>query len=204
LGYFTQMADSDLILDSSTRVLLYLFHVSFIVSLYFIDIFFISSQLDSGRTLAGVLLFQSGPFMTVATLNDPSGAGFNVFNPNGGRADTVSGINPRAGQSINQWINPAAFVDPANNIGRFGDSSLGGVVGPGTQAVSMSLIKNVEVRESTRIQLGVQVANLFNHPNFAPSPNLTVGVAGFGQVTGLQTAEGAGPRAIQLTARIKF
>jgi hypothetical protein len=45
---------------------------------------------------------------------------------------------------------------------------------------------------------------VFNHPNFAVPTNLTVGVAGFGQITGLQTAEGAGPRDIQLTGRITF
>jgi len=77
-------------------------------------------------------------------------------------------------------------------------------VGPGTQAVSMSLIKSVPIRESVRAQVGVQVANLFNHPNFATPSSLTLGVAGFGAITALQTAEGAGPRAIQLTGRITF
>ncbi|HEX4809652.1 MAG TPA: carboxypeptidase-like regulatory domain-containing protein [Bryobacteraceae bacterium] len=157
-----------------------------------------------GWELSGVLLFQSGPFMTITTLSDPSGAGYNVFNSTGGRADTVSGVSPYLGQSVNQWINPSAFADPGSNIGRFGDASAGAVTGPGTQAVSMSLIKAVPITESVRMQIGAQIANLFNHPNFAPPSNLTVGVAGFGQITGLQTAEGAGPRAIQLTARITF
>jgi hypothetical protein len=158
----------------------------------------------NGWELAGVLLFQSGPYMTVSQLNDPSGTGFNLFNSNGGRADTVEGVSPTAGQSISQWINPAAFSTPPNNIGRFGDSSPGSVVGPGTDAVSMSLIKSIQIKESLRVQFGAQVANLFNHPNFAAPANLTEGVAGFGALTALQTAEGAGPRAIQLTARITF
>ena len=157
-----------------------------------------------GWGLAGVLLFQSGPFMTVSTLNDPCGCGFNEFNSTGGRADTVSGVSPYAGQSIGQWINPAAFANPANAIGRFGDSEAGDVVGPGTEAVSMSLIKSIPIKESVRAQVGVQVANLFNHPNFAPPGNLTLGVAAFGTLTALQSAEGAGPRQIQLTARITF
>ncbi|HTW63279.1 MAG TPA: hypothetical protein VME17_01630, partial [Bryobacteraceae bacterium] len=158
----------------------------------------------NGWELAGVLLFQTGPFMTVSQLNDPCGCGYNVFSSTGGRADTVPGVNPYAGQSIGQWINPAAFATPPNNIGRFGDASAGDVVGPGTEAVSMSLIKSVQIRESARAQVGVQVANLFNHPNFAAPQNLTLGVAGFGQLTALQSAEGAGPRQIQLTARITF
>ena len=157
-----------------------------------------------GWELAGILLFQSGPFMTVSTLNDPCGCGFNEFNSTGGRADTVSGVSPYAGQSIGQWINPAAFANPANAIGRFGDSEAGDVVGPGTEAVSMSLIKSIPIKESVRAQVGVQVANLFNHPNFAPPANLTLGVAAFGTLTALQSAEGAGPRQIQLTARVTF
>jgi hypothetical protein len=158
----------------------------------------------NGWELAGVLLFQSGPFMTVSQLNDPCGCGFNVFSSTGGRADAVTGVNPYAGQSIAQWIKPAAFATPPNNVGRFGDSGAGSVAGPGTQAVSMSLIKSVQIRESARVQVGVQVANLLNHPNFAPPSTLTVGVAGFGALTALQTAEGAGPRQIQLTGRITF
>jgi hypothetical protein len=155
------------------------------------------NRVVNGWELAGVLLFQSGPFMTVSTLNDPCGCGFNAFNSTGGRADTIDAVSPSAGQSIGQWINPGAFVNPPNAIGRFGDSSAGNVVGPGTQAVSMSLLKRLQIRESLRVQVGAQVANLFNHPNFAPPQNLTVGVAGFGQLTALQSAEGAGPRQIQ-------
>ena len=112
--------------------------------------------------------------------------------------------NPYAGQSLNSWINPNAFVDPDNNIGRFGDSQQGSVVGPGTTAVSLSLLKRFVIRESTRFEIGAQAANIFNHPNYLAPSNLTVGVPGFGQVTAMQSAEGAGPRAIQLTGRISF
>ncbi|MFZ0589896.1 MAG: TonB-dependent receptor [Bryobacteraceae bacterium] len=163
-------------------------------------------RIAGGWELAAVCLFQSGPFMTVTTNSDPSGTGYNLMpsNVNGGRADTVSGVSPYAAQSLYQWINSAAFTDPGDNIGRFGDASQGDVVGPGTQAVSMSLLKQIPIAESIHIQLGAQVANLFNHPNYAPPSNLTVGVPAFGQITSLQTAEGAGPRSMQLTARITF
>ena len=150
------------------------------------------------------MLFQSGPFMTVTTNSDPSGTGYNLFNSNGGRADTVTGANPYAGRSISQWINPAAFADPGNNIGRFGDASQGDVVGPGTIAISTSLIKSVVITEGMRLQIGAQVSNVLNHPNYAVPSSLTVGVAGFGQINALQTAEGAGPRSVQLTARFVF
>jgi hypothetical protein len=173
-------------------------------------------KIAGGWQLAGVLLFQSGPFMTVATYSDPSGTGYNIFNPTGGRADTVRGVSPYAGRSINQWINPNAFADPCANcqtlangvttaIGRFGDATNGDIVGRGTQAVSLSLIKRFAIGERSRVELGMQVSNALNHPNFAPPSNLNVSVpAGFGQITALQTAEGAGPRQVQLTARLTF
>ena len=160
-----------------------------------------------GWELSSVMLFQSGPFMSVATLNDPSGAGFNIFGAlygNGGRADTVPGVSPYAGQSINQWINPNAFVDPANNIGRFGDSGAGSIVGPGTQAVSLSLLKRFSFTERIRAVIGMQVSNAFNHANYNPPSNLILGVPAFGQISSMQVAEGAGPRQIQLTARLTF
>lgn len=161
-------------------------------------------RIVGGWVLSGVVLLQSGPFLDVNTLNDPSGTGFLINNTTGGRADTVPGVNPYQGQSLYQWINPNAFVDPPNNIGRFGDSQSGAVQGPSTKAVSMSLLKQVSITEALRVEFGAQVSNLFNHPNYAPPANLTLGVPDFGQITAMQSAEGAGPRAIQLTGRITF
>ncbi len=130
-----------------------------------------------GWQLSGVLLFQTGPFMTVLANGDPSGTGFDqLVGP--GRADTVSGVSPYAGQALSQWINPAAFVQPADNIGRFGDSSVGSVVGPGTQAVSLSLTKSINFTESTRFQIGAEAANLFNHPNYAVPTKLDARLLG--------------------------
>ena len=55
------------------------------------------------------------------------------------------------------------------------------------------------VLKNPSLQLGASAANAFNHPNYAVPGNLTVGTSGFAQVTEVQTAEGAGPRSIQLT-----
>ena len=122
-----------------------------------------------------------------------------------GRADVVSGVSLYpVNQGMNQWINPAAFAIPANNIGRAGDSMVGAVVGPGTQALSLSMFKSFRIREGVRFQIGAAASNAFNHPNYAPPSSLTVGVPAFGQITSLQTAEGAGPRQVQLTGRITF
>ncbi len=179
----------------------------------------LADKVIGGWVLSGVLLFQTGPFMTVTIPGsyDPSGTGFpglaSSLIGNGGRADTVPGVSPTQGQSLGQWINPNAFTIPCPNcgnpgypaaIGRFGDSLSGAVQGPGTQAVSMSLLKRIPLTESIRLEFGAQVSNLFNHPNYAPPPNLTLGVPGFGQINSMQSAEGAGPREIQLTGRLTF
>jgi hypothetical protein len=162
-----------------------------------------------GWELAGVIVVQSGPFLTpTQSSNDSAGTG--IFNTVGtGRADVVPGASPYT-KSPGLFFNPAAFTTPGLNpdgsfstIGRFGNAAVGSLVGPGTRAVSMSLIKTVKFGESARLQFGAEVANLLNHRNYEP-PSVAVDTAGFGTLTGLQTAEGAGPRAVQLTARISF
>ncbi len=173
----------------------------------------VTDRVLGGWVLSGIAVIQSGPFLTVGTLSDPSGTGFNQFNANGGRADTVPGVSPYAGQSLSQWINPNAFADPCAlcgidgnppAIGRFGDSQEGAVVGPGTKVLSMSLLKRIPLTESVRLEFGAQVSNLTNHPNYLPPSVLTVGVGGFGAITAMQNAEGAGPRQMQLTGRLTF
>jgi hypothetical protein len=175
-------------------------------------------KIVGGWELSGVALFQTGPFMSVSVLSDPSGTGYTTwgnFSGLGGRADTVPGVSPYAAQSINQWINPNAFADPCaacqtlpngvtTAIGRFGDATSGDVVGPGTQAVSLSLLKRFSIKERIQAQIGIQAANAFNHPNYNVPANLTIGVPAFGQITAMQNTEGAGPRQIQLTGRLTF
>jgi hypothetical protein len=80
----------------------------------------------------------------------------------------VPGVNPRAVQGIDEfggpvYINPAAFTLPPVNAGRFGTSSVGNVVGPGTDAVSLSLIKSIKITEQLQFQFGAQAANALNH-----------------------------------------
>jgi hypothetical protein len=157
-----------------------------------------------GWELAGVLLFQSGPWLTVTVPGaDPSGTGF-ATNVGNGRADIVSGQSLYAtNPTLNNWLNKSAFAIPQNNIGRWGDAPEGDIQGPGTQSVSISMMKSVRFTEAMRFQIGAQAANLFNHANYAP-PNTTFNTASYGTISGLQTAEGAGPRVLQITARFTF
>jgi len=163
-----------------------------------------TDRLVGGWELAGYLLFQGGAFLTVTVPGaDPSGTGFPQITGNG-RADVVSGVPVYpATQTVTQWLNPAAFAVPPNNIGRFPTSPVGVATGPATQSVSMSLMKAVSITETVRFQVGAQAANLFNHANYA-TPNTTFNTAAFGTISNVQSAEGAGPRVIQATARLTF
>jgi len=61
----------------------------------------------------------------------------------------------------------------------------------------------VALHEKAKLQLSAAAANVFNHRNYEP-PNMQVDSSGFGSITALQTAEGAGPRSLELTGRIVF
>jgi len=65
------------------------------------------------------------------------------------------------------------------------------------------MMKNILLTEQTRFQIGLEAANVFNHRNYEP-PNMQVDSGGFGSITALQTAEGAGPRSMELSGRITF
>jgi hypothetical protein len=76
-----------------------------------------------------------------------------------------------ADRTTAQWLNPNAFPylnlqnSVGDGIGRFGNAPVGGIVGPGTANFSVSLMKSIPLREQTRIQFGVEAANVFNHRN---------------------------------------
>jgi hypothetical protein len=158
--------------------------------------------------LGGVTVFQSGAFLTAGQQSVDS-ANTGILNTLGSaRADVVPGVNPRSTKGLTNsagpvFFNPAAFTLPPVNAGRFGDASVGSIVGPGTDAVSLSLIKSIKITEQLQFQFGAQAANALNHRNY-DVPNTYVDEQAFGTISGLQSAEGAGPRNVEITGRISF
>ena len=160
--------------------------------------------------LAGVTILQSGPFLTPYQASvDP--ANTNILTTVGqSRPDQLrDGHIHAAHESTTLWLNPADFPyqnlqnADGNGIGRFGNAPVGGVIGPGTDNFSLSLQKDIAFNEKTKFTFGLEAANLFNHRNYEP-PNMQVDASGFGSITALQTAEGAGPRSLELVGRITF
>ena len=160
--------------------------------------------------LGGVTVLQSGPFLTPyqATV-DP--ANTNILTTIGQtRTDQLKGVSLYAShRNATQWLNPDAFpylnLQDADGvgIGRFGNAPVGGVVGPGSSIFSISLRKDLTLRENAKFEFSVEAANVFNHRNYEP-PNMQLDSGAFGAIPELQTAEGAGPRNLQLSGRITF
>jgi hypothetical protein len=160
--------------------------------------------LVGGWHLGGVTVYQSGPFLTpYQATNDP--AGTNILTTVGQtRADIVptQPLYP-TGRNVNEWLNPNAFAIPAANRGYFGTATVGDVVGPGSAIYSLSLRKDINLHESAKFEFSVEAANVFNHRNYEP-PNMQLDSGAFGQIPELQTAEGAGPRNLELAGKISF
>jgi len=166
--------------------------------------------------LGGVAILQSGPFLTpTESTYDPANTNIlsTIF---AARPDRISGQSPYAAhRTTSAWLNPNAFsytdltqYDSVGNptgvgIGRFGTAPVGGFTGPGTQNFSLSLMKSLSFTEHAKMQIGVEAANVLNHRNYEP-PAVAVDQSSFGSISALQTAEGAGPRSLQLSGRITF
>jgi hypothetical protein len=162
-----------------------------------------------GWQVGGVLVLQGGAFLTpIQNTVDPAGTNM-LSNVGSTRADRVTGVSPYAHGTVAPnypvFLNSAAFADPVANSGGFGDAGVGNVTGPGTETLSMSLIKSTTLWEGLKFNFGVEASNLLNHRNYdVPDMNVDDGPGAFGVSTALQTAEGAGPRNLQITARLSF
>ncbi|MDQ3323282.1 MAG: TonB-dependent receptor, partial [Acidobacteriota bacterium] len=99
-------------------------------------------------------------------------------------------------------FNPAAFRRPTATGGEvdlFGNAGRNILIGPNFRTVDLSLLKNVRLREKTRLQFRVETFNLFNTPNYQV-PVFQLDNANVGRVT--QTAtEG---REFQFAVKLLF
>jgi hypothetical protein len=91
------------------------------------------------------------------------------------RPSYVAGCNVYAGQTVQQWYNPACFTPtPYGTIGNLGRNNLWG---PGYLDTDIAVVKNTKLNERMSLQFRADLFNLFNHPNFAV-PNTTIFNAG--------------------------
>jgi Carboxypeptidase regulatory-like domain/TonB dependent receptor len=131
-----------------------------------------------GWQWTGVLTAHTGlPLSINPASNNTAGFGFNQ------RPNIVPGVSPvPQNQSINDWINPAAFAQPAPFT--FGDAPrfLSNLRAPGFVNWDMGLQKWWKFTETKRFQFRFELFNAFNHPNFF-EPDTNLGDKNFGTIT---------------------
>ena len=173
-----------------------------------------------GWRLSTILLVQSGPFDTPFLFFDSSG---NAVNRGFNRPD--AGGNPNNfHHTRTQWWNQNVYACPGgvagqdftdpndpltlkckdeNIIGRFGNSTVGSLVGPGTFNLSMGLAKDFQITERFKLKFESSFTNLPNHPNWDdPRNNLSEGT--FGRVLATRIGDAGGNRVGQFALRIEF
>jgi hypothetical protein len=72
------------------------------------------------------------------------------------------------------------------------------VRGPGINNFDIALLKNIQIKESIRMQFGVETFSAFNHAQFE-AVGAQIGAATFGQVI-----DARDPRVIQLRAKFTY
>jgi len=95
-------------------------------------------------------------------------------------------------------------------IGRFGNSQVGSVEGPGLVNLSAGLSKSFAITERLRLKAEGTATNVLNHINLG-DPNMNLSSPSFGQITGVvgsgtgnPPSDFGGARTIQVSARIEF
>jgi hypothetical protein len=127
--------------------------------------------LVNGWQLSSLLTFRSGLPFNITTDDDNSGTNEFFQRPNL-IGDPFAGVSHSIvtanGSKYVQWINPAAFAQPADFT--FGNLSRNKFYGPRYGAIDFSIFKNTNITERVATQFRVELFNLLNRANFAP-PN---------------------------------
>jgi len=157
-------------------------------------------QIFNGWELSGMFRAQSGVPINVTSNGNLYGVNAGTPYPN------VSG-DPYAGQNSFQWLSPAAFTRPAD--GTYGNLGRNALRLPGIRNIDMSLMKNFNFTESTRLTFRCEVYNLMNHPQVwgintgfsgdTPGSGISASDKNFGQANSYRDA-----RTLQLAIRFAF
>jgi hypothetical protein len=145
-----------------------------------------------GWQWTGIITAQSGLPISIQPASNNVGFGFNQ------RPNVVSGVSlTPANQSINNWINPAAFSQPPaftfGNAPRF----FSDLRGPKFFGWDMGIQKRWNLFENKQFQFRFEMFNALNHPDFfLPDGNLGDIATTFGKITAAYN-----PRTAQIAAK---
>ena len=155
-----------------------------------------------GWRLVWVSYLQSGQYFS-PQFSDEDPSNTNTY---GGLPDrTCNGNLPTGQRNIEHWFDTSCFVNPP--AGRFGNSGVNVLEGPGLHVHNLSVVKRFRLTERLHLDYMALISNLFNHPNFLfPAADISVpGEAGvISETHGLYSGERAGQRMIEMRVRLAF
>ncbi len=156
-----------------------------------------AAKLLGGFTLNSIVQAQSGfPLSISATNASLQGLAFVQLRPNlvGNPVRSESSTAER----LRQYFNTGAFAQPAPYTLGNAPRTLSSVRAPVYSSANLSLVRDFNFTESTRLQIRAEAFNIFNHPNFT-NPGTVLGATNFGVVTGTED-----PRQVQFAVRLYF
>ncbi len=158
------------------------------------DLPFSGNQFVEGWQFALIVQSQSGSPINIVSSNSTVNGIANTLRPDAtGPVDIVG--------QVERWFDTTAFTP----VARFGNLGRNVVIGPGFNTSDASAIKNIHLSERARLQLRLEVFDLFNHANFGPPGNV-VGTPAFGGLTSTRfpTGESGSSRQIQFAMKISL
>jgi hypothetical protein len=183
-----------------------------------------ADALFGGWSLSSLMILQSGPYLTpTMSAGDPSGT--NAPRRGTQRPDRLGAATGSVAEpNRNVWLDRAAFTcpgrapgsatqfncgvgvrpgqDPAP-IGRFGNSGVGIVEGPGTFTWNAGMRKSFAIAERVALKLEGSFTNLPNWTNLG-DPNVNIADTNFGRITGIRASDFGGNRTGQVALRLEF
>jgi len=185
----------------------------------------LENTLVGGWQLSGIFLLQTGPYITAyipASDADPSGTGSGSLYGRVQHPDVIGKIKPDH-QNRNQWVNKSAFACPSNSgytsasyagnacsvgvtsnpIGRFGNESVGKIVGPGTVNLSLGINKRFAITDNLHLRAEGTFTNVLNHTNLN-DPILDITSQSFGKITSARGSDFGGSRTGQVSMKVEF
>lgn len=143
-----------------------------------------------GWEITGSTRYATGLPLTITTATNSA----NSFGGGSLRPDLVG--DPVGPQTVNDWFNKAAFLQPASN--QFGSAPNGVVRGPGVHLTDLGIFKNFTISSRFQAQYRLEMFNAFNHTQFT-TVGTVLGNPTFGTITAA-----AEPRLIQMGFKLTF
>jgi hypothetical protein len=168
-----------------------------------------SSAILGGWELTGIAAARSGTPVNITITRDASVVPDGLAIENGAsfqRPNYVAGVSLiPSNQSINNWINAAAFTIPAPLT--WGNAGRNLVRGPDFWQVDSAISRDFRINERFVAILRIESFNVFNRAQYG-NPNGNFSSASFGQITttvnGTSPTGSGTPREFQIAMRLRF